>query len=401
MPEWQKKKQKFVYFNSNEFLGYSNRQNVLPTKDDAQNIIEQSNYSLLTQNADILLSNAEFNLLKTMVHFSSARRAMKAALSKRMDGSSSLMEWSTSEREWLFHCLTGAPGHEPLPQEIQDGGTISQLKDHLQMRSDVPDGAFKKSKVDDESSLSSLDGDTWYDSTAVDDFVNGQRLFDESKSTKEGSLDLLFEESVEDVTKVELGKYSISHEERAELTVQETVATMLKASALKRLDRLKNDWRFASEALAKREVNQKDTLQDEYDSADESTLKMYDKVDDDELKSLCDNIGREVVEAAAVVRELSESLRQLQSRLLDYCGADGSEGRNSQAQQDELAKMLAEHIASLNNDDRESPGSSEDYIFGSDEFRDDMDVRYGGISRPMDEISNFEKEDKSLFGPFE
>lgn len=78
-----------------------------------------------------------------MVHFSSARLAMKSALANRID------DWSCNEREWLFDSLMDMGGknqdqdQEPLPAQLQeDGGTIGQLKQYLMNRKDCPDGAF-------------------------------------------------------------------------------------------------------------------------------------------------------------------------------------------------------------------------------------------------------------------
>ena len=360
----------------------------LPTKDEALKIASHSN-QMLNQDADKMILGAEFRLLKTMVHFTSARLAMKAALANRSDNGPTLIEWSTLEREWLFHSLTESPGHDPLPQELQDGGTVLQLQDYLKTRTDVPDGAFVVEKMEDEKPLSNPDGDTWFDSEVVDDYVKGQKYTEESKSIEEGCLDLFFTET-DDVMNFTLAKHSISHEERAELTVQEAVATLLKATAQQRLSRIKNEWKVASEILANRKQSQNNTISSENEIEREFQaphLSIYDNLDDEELKNQCTNLGQNILDAMNTVRDLTESSKQLSGRLLDYCSADGMEGRLSKSKQDELARMLAEHLASL-PDDRDKPGFAEDYIFGADDFNDDIDTRYGGSPSQIEEHSS-------------
>jgi hypothetical protein len=365
-------------------------------------IASQSN-QLLNQDTDTMILGAEFRLLKSMVHFTTARLAMKAALANRSQNGPTLIEWSTHEREWLFHSLTESPGHDPLPQELQDGGTSIQLKDYLMTRADVPDGAFTTKENEDRQTISNPDGDTWFDSEVVDDFVNGQRSMEKSNSAEEGSLEILFIET-DDVMNITLDNYAVSHDERAELTVQEAVATLLKATALKRLSQLKIEWKDASNTLSQRRALQAGDKTESALQAPQPTL--HENLNDEEVENLCKNLGEEVLDALATVNELTESSKQLSRRLLDYCSADGMEGRLSQGKQEELAKMLAEHLASLPDDDRDEPGYSEDYTFGADQFYDGIDSRYGGSPSDIeDEIELPSREsltqrpvdDESLF----
>lgn len=366
-PDWKKKRQKFVYFNSNQYLG-----NVPSIDSEGVPFTSLSN-QLLNQNADKILLSAESRLLKAMIHFGSARLAMKAALANR-ENSPGLIEWSSPEREWLFHCLTESPGHEPLPQKLQGGGTAEELMNYLQTRSDAPDGAFATELKNSNQSPSYSDGNTWFDSTFVDEVSDG-----EVRKSLRGSLDEFFDDT-DDVTKLKLDKYAVSHDERAELTVQEAVATMLKAAAMKRLSKLKEAWKISLDCLAIRKVAENAENKDNRTESAESSLKQlpYEDLTTIELEGHCKTLGEEVLKSMSIVRELSESLTHLGRRLLDYCVAAGAEGRNSRSKQEELAKMLEEHIASL-PDDREKPGYEDGYIFGSDEFRDDIDHRYGGI----------------------
>ncbi len=395
-PSWKKKKKSYTYFNSNKYLGYDGGISTPPKCDDGEMIAAQIN-DMLTQNADKLQLGAEFRLLKTMVNFSSARIAMKQALENRIDNGPTF-EWSTLEREWLFHTLTESPGHEPLPKELQEGGTVLQLQSYLQTRMDVPDGAFAMNKAgDEEGKTLNTDANTWFDSAAVDDYIDGQSSRQKNKSGKEGCLDVFFIEA-DDVTNSTLNKYSVSHDERAELTVQESVATLLKASAQKKLSQIKNDWKIASDTLTKRRAK------GEEPSSETRGLQVspiHDNLDDEELEILCKNLGDEVLNAIDTLRELTESSKQLGRRLLDYCSVDGTEGRVSKVKQEELAKMVEDHIANL-PDDRDRPGYSDDYVFGSDEFRNDnFDPRYGGSSKQPIEKSIFEGDDSIFESIFE
>jgi hypothetical protein len=389
VPKWKRRKQNVVYFNSNEYLG-----------NDVRNVARQASANLvstniLNQDGDKLLLGAEFRLLKAMVQFSTARHAMKAALLNRDKNAPALIEWSIPEREWLFHCLTESPGHEPLPQELLKGESIAHLKNYFENRTDVPNGAFAAQNRNQTKCDSYIDGATRFDSAVVDDFVNSKK---ESYARK-GTLDVFFDES-DDVINVSLDEYSPSHNERAELTVQEAVATMLKASALKRLNSFKYEWSNASDAFAKRQVLTNETLTGL--EQEQGIISTYANLNDAELKIKCNDLGNEVVDAMNVVTELSESLKQLSRRLLDYCSSDGTEGKNSEAKQKELAHMLEVHIASL-PDDRDKPGYSDDYVFGSDQFRDDIDTRYGGIPSQSNDnqsqnASNFNiSDDESIF----
>lgn len=427
MPEWKKKKQKWVYFNSNEYLGQSKNKNS-KTNNNFKSLAAAQANALLNQNSDKLLKEAEFKLLQVMTQFPSARKAMKAALSNRLDDSPNMLEFSTPEREWLFHCLTESPGHEPLPQELQDGSTLVQLNNYLRSRTDVPDDAFiplpteisipdmksttdlqsvatedeisNPQKVEQQSSSDSLyNDDTWFDTGVINDFVDRQRLTYESKTDERGKLDIFFIElDNEDVTKFDLDKHSVSHDERAALTVQQCVAIMLQATAQKRFDQLKTDWKIASEILYKRKIERKDLSQIRHKNETEPETCMHDDLNSDDLETLCNNLGNELLDASSIVRELTESLRQLNRRLIDYC-SDGREGQISGHKQDALQKMMTEHLATL-SDERDKPGYSDDYIFGSDEFKY-RDARYGGAPSETQQDGESTDDSNDAFSPYD
>lgn len=381
--EWKRKSNEYVYFNSNQYLGNA------PSVDSEAMPLPSLSNQLLNQNANKILSGAESRLLKTMVHFASARSAMKAALANRAN-SPLAMEWSTPDREWLFHTLTESPGHEPLPENLQENGSAVDLFNYLKTRSDAPDGAFAIEEENGLQSQNNTDGNTWFESTCVDEMVNGRK----GRSSSRGTLDAFFLD-VDDVMKSKLGKYSISHDERAELTVQEAVATMLKASAMRRLYETKNEWKVSSDCLGIRKAEKHDTDKEGEDGVREALP--FDNLNTEELEVHCNKLGEEVLDTMSIVRELSESLTKLRKRLLDYCSE--TEGRISKSKQDELAKMLQEHIESLpDDDDRETPGYEEGYIFGSDEFRSDIDSKYGGLpKKTQEEKYGKDHKDEALF----
>eukprot|EP01083_Nonionella_stella_P212337 766959_1 len=58
------------------------------------------------------------------------------------------MRWTSEEREWLFLRLTGSPEiDDPLPVELLDEGSPSELHQHLANRDDCPEYAFNRDVV--------------------------------------------------------------------------------------------------------------------------------------------------------------------------------------------------------------------------------------------------------------
>ena len=409
-----------VYFNSNDYIG--NEKSVLSTIANMDGptapAVGQISNPLVKPDENKLLLDAESRLLHTMVIYASARLAMKSALANRIGGGKAFLEWSSLDREWLFQCLTDSPGHETLPRELQDGGTVAQLKAHLSSRPDTPVGAFGSDSLsvpNDErpagSELSSaspndVDGGVdreipakiieaqnadrkeesmRFDTQELEGDVYGrgeERIENPGAMSKRGTLDFFFEED-EEHSGLELREGSASHEERAELTVQESVAIMLKATAIRRLTKVKDEWKCANEEQQRREFlncqDQDKEDEDQLAQTNENQGSIYDALNDDELGQTCRVLGQKVVESMTTARDLTESASQLNKRLLDYCAADGVEGRLNSKRQEELAKALDEHLASLPDDPRPTEsGASDDYVFGTDEYDNKIDPRFGG-----------------------
>eukprot|EP00557_Chaetoceros_sp_GSL56_P011568 CAMPEP_0176487182 /NCGR_PEP_ID=MMETSP0200_2-20121128/5981_1 /TAXON_ID=947934 /ORGANISM="Chaetoceros sp., Strain GSL56" /LENGTH=1054 /DNA_ID=CAMNT_0017883965 /DNA_START=172 /DNA_END=3336 /DNA_ORIENTATION=+ len=398
-----------VYFNSNEYLG--NERSFLSAiarlNDPQRPALERASNPLVKPDESRLLYEAENRLLYSMIHYPSARLAMKYALLNQMEGRTPLLEWSSLDREWLFQCLTDSPGHEQLPTQLQEGGTPEQLKQHLMARSDVPDGAFGISEGVDPTTLTSttsideddksqnpsmpnLGGDMRFDTKDLEEVelsINPEKSgavrsnVHPSRTTPVGSLDELFQVD-DDLSSLELREGSTSHEERAELTVQEAVAVMLKAAALRRLMRLKSEWEQATMEQEKRKFSSSTSSSNANPPRQQVNLNkktFFQSLTDDELVSVCNKLCQNVADAMKTARELTESASQLQKRLLDYCTVDGVEGRVNKQQQQALAVALDKHVAELPDDPRPTKsGASDDYIFGSDEYDQRIDPRFGG-----------------------
>lgn len=405
-PGRKDKTKEIVYFNSNQYLG--NDLNALKRLTTSHNMTNP----LLSPNAKRQLIDAEYRLLYVLVHFASARKAMKAVLLNK-SGDNFLLEWSSQDREWLFQCLTDSPGHMPIPLDIQESCSVSQLKDHLKRRPDVPIHAFKEMEsqynrrfANDTLEYDVIDVELLPKSSPVgvtfesDLRFETDEIFDDdnyvlSKSQVEwvkeeetlfssadgnidrfvgGSLDVFFSDH-EDFLKLDLNTDSASREERAELTVQESVAFILRALAIKRLQKLGVEWLIV-------ENERKMRLSTEMGSGESIDDGMYVHLNHTQFHDLFYSLGHKYLLESRTVRDLTNSIQQLQRRLVGYCSSDSVEGRNSEIAQRELSKALDEYLQHLPPDPRPvSGGYSKDYIFGSDLYNPKIDEKYGGKRR--------------------
>jgi len=450
-----------VYFNSNKYLGntfitedalvagYGNIDNSLSYNDGYE--IGFGTEALLRPDADQIIFDTEVRLLRCMVFFGSARLAMKSALSNGLDNGPALIEWSSPDREWLFQCLTDFRGHGSLPKELQDGGTVAQLRQYLATK-DAPSGYFTEvsssssravdnyvdvggpleedegcaekldaeiasvtdsgnetNNVDPPNTTSTVERDsalqTEIDQTQLIvpadmqpsiEEQNNDTTISSGNNAEEGLLEIFFQAG-DDVTFFDVKDGAISREVRAELTVQQTVAVMLRATALSRLYRLKTQWKLAVDELARRDQKQnyrsgeEDTtnhtgdkpldvkggdLDDDDNDNDDSSMTM----EEGELETIANTLGQKVIQAAETVRNLTESSKTLTTRLLDYVSTGSVEGRLSESQCEELAKAIESHIASLPPDSQRPDGFGDDdeYVFGSDDYDKDIDPSFDG-----------------------
>ena len=405
---------KLVYFNSNTFHG-----NKFLTKEAREAGYGESDISydaseiglgipaLLEQDADKLLLDAEDRLLRALVHYPSARAAVKGAVMATLKSGTgpALIEWSIQDREWLFECLADSPGRSPLPLELQEGGTASQLRGYLAELSDAPEGAFD-SVISGDNRPSQNNAMQDEESPMEESGIDGEALdpspFDDASSTpsnSKGRLETYFAHNDEADSLSQYQQSELSRETRAELLVQETLATMLRATALKRMVLLKRRWMVAAAALELRLNENADGRNNEnstsilaIDDAEPKGDAENSDTDIEELSSLCSSLGEQLSEAMQTVKELDESSKRIGSRLMDYCSADGSSYRMSIAKHERFTKMLDDHLENLPEDPKPTTsGGDGKYIFGFDEFDDSIDPQFGGAySEPVDKYDDNE-----------
>eukprot|EP00579_Thalassiosira_antarctica_P022530 CAMPEP_0201989896 /NCGR_PEP_ID=MMETSP0904-20121228/93091_1 /ASSEMBLY_ACC=CAM_ASM_000553 /TAXON_ID=420261 /ORGANISM="Thalassiosira antarctica, Strain CCMP982" /LENGTH=444 /DNA_ID=CAMNT_0048544137 /DNA_START=21 /DNA_END=1355 /DNA_ORIENTATION=- len=415
------KKNDVVYFNSNRYLGQQflspdamRAGYTLDTTDrplPGESIIEFTEKKLFEGNPDQLIRQAERRLLHALAKFPQARAAMRTVYSTSTFGPSN-MRWTSEEREWLFLCLTGSPEINPaLPVEMLDGGTPSQLHLYLADRHDCPNDAFNRDLLASVTNhdTSSDDGiiDTTIESSDRPGYivdVSGDEPGENSSvnpqveviRSEEEELDSFLKSSshveTQGETAAEIGHINglldeyfletdmfpsftnskIAQETRAELTVQETVATILRATAMKRFSNAKSKLTTIVYEMDRR-------LGDE--GGNELTNNDFDDVSSDELQELFLKLGSETVDAQKSLYETERSTDRVNSHLLDYSVSNGVQSKQSQAELDRLDKMMEDHIASLPEDSHrpETRGDDGEYVYGSDEVGDgEIDPMFGG-----------------------
>ena len=179
--------------------------------------------SVAHQDADRLLFDAEERMLRMMVQFPVARLAMQQATSNR--DFLGLIEWSTPEREWLFHCLTNSPPYEELPQTMFECGTPSQLLQYLRDRKDAPYGAFLNSpgETDELDKTNSPGNDETLKNLRSAGNLRDVRIdswhdpHDCHSDEVLGTLEMFFKKEDDDVSQIELDETSVSHDKNAPL----------------------------------------------------------------------------------------------------------------------------------------------------------------------------------------
>jgi len=417
-----------VYFNSNDYLGCNHAA-------ERDKIVSVQS---LQQNPARLLMFAEEKLLRSLVEYAPARKAMKMAIKTNLksNGSNDLIEWSCSERKWLFEKLVGGDLEGAIPRELLDGGTVSQLRDLLKGCKDVPGGAFEETTIRDskqngfdgsqrstesgmikravnavidvepvntypsDSRMSAFDVGRLFEENvqqtralpypmidespddgyiALEDLANEQECRfdlegispDPKRTIPGGSLDMFFFRQADDLFSDSVfTNSSSSHETRADLIVQETLATILRATAMKNLARVKDAWRKTKTALLA--VTKGDVIEDvAYDSENNY------KTEINELQKDVIILEAKLNECVKTATELDNAARRIGARLLDY-SLSGGMGRASVMQEEMLAKTVDEYVANLPDDVTRTRGDDGNYIFGSDEYDEHINPLNGG-----------------------
>ena len=396
----KRKKQDVVYFNSNRYFG---QQFITPEAIQAgytfdgdapssdETIADFMDRKILTRDENLMIEQAESRLLHALAKFPQARAAMMTVYSTSTFGPKN-MRWTSEERSWLFLCLTGSPELDPVPSELLDGGTSSQLLSNLSQRPDCPVNAFsRKTKTPPTSNDSSdffgsediagtMDEASPSEAKTLEnelDSILGQAETEQAESatmeeSQLGILDVFFLDDNDLFPSFSSSK--IAQETRAELTVQETVAALLRATAMKRFSTAKSTLTEIVNEMDRRE-NEDDGERDR-DAPDDN----LGAISSDDLQEMFMKVGSEVVSAQKSLYEAERSCDRVNSHLLDYSVSSGVQYKLSQASIERLNKMMDEHIASLPDDTHrpDTPGNDESYVFGSDEFDENIDSQYGG-----------------------
>jgi len=399
------KKQDVVYFNSNRYFG---QQFITPEAiqagytfdDDApspdESIADFMDRKILTRDEDQMIEQAESRLLHALAKFPQARAAMMTVYSASTFGPKN-MRWTSQERAWLFLCLTGSPEVDSVPSELLDGGTPSQLLSNLSQRPDCPVNAFNL-----KTHPASNDSSDFFGSEGVIDTTDESSIGSDPPSETEileNELDSILEQPQTTTTQSEtieenqlgvldvyflddndlfpsFSNSKIGQETRAELTVQETVAALLRATAMKRFSTAKSALTEIVNEMDRRE-NEEEGGKDMPDDDD------FGAISSEDLQEMFMKVGSEVVSAQKSLYEAERSCDRVNSHLLDQSVSTGVQYKLSQASVERLNKMMDEHLASLPEDTHrpDTPGSDESYVFGRDEFDENIDSKYGG-NRP-------------------
>jgi hypothetical protein len=165
-----------------------------------------------------------------------------------------------------------------------------------------------------------------------------------------------------------LHKSKIAKETRAELTVQETVATLLRATAIKRFLSVKK--RFTKIVL---EIDRRADLEGE------NQQNFFDEdfvnTSTEELDGLFKSVATEVMDAQMSLYESDRSTDRVNAHLLDYSTSNSVHYRTSQAEIERLHNMMEEHVQSLPDDYEppDQPGVDKPHIFSADN-REQMEM---------------------------
>lgn len=419
-----RKKDDAVYFNSNRYLGqqyltpdairagYSLDETDVPAP--TESIVEFTERKMFEHgDPDRLILQAESRLLHALAKFPQARAAMRTVYSTSTFGPANL-RWTSEEREWLFSCLTGlSEASPPLPPEVLDGGTPGELRSHLAGRGDCPENAFSgglalesdaalgrfiettaetdvvyfrddpgREKLQEASianpkreSIHSEEEEliSFLETSPQTETTNDETVAESNLHTPNGSLDDFFLEEPDMFPS--FTNSAIADETRAELTVQETVASLLCATAKKR-------FAIAKSKLTNivSEMDRRLSDDDGGKGGKEIVKNELADISPDELQELFERVGNVVLDAQRSLYEAERSTDRVNSHLLDYTVSDGVQFRQSQAGLECLDRMMEEYIESLPEDSHrpETRRDDESYVFGSDEFDDKIDPMFGG-----------------------
>jgi len=190
---------------------------------------------------------------------------------------------------------------------------------------------------------------------------------------------------------------------------KETVAVMLRSSAMKRKAQVLERWKDVTNTLIRKTNERKfEELGDETNSTKSDLnkrrtprgIEMYESMNIEELKPVSDALSVELAEVSKAVIELDTSARRISKRLLEFSvNAMSSESREAKTRQKALEQELKDHMENLPAFARqpESPGDDGDYVFGVDSFSEQYNPMLGGKNTSQNNSPNFNIFDEKDF----
>lgn len=300
-----------VYFNSNGCHGHRF------LTDDARDAGYQSEglvgldasflnkgvSSLLEQDVDSFLQNAEDSLLRLLVQQASTRTCLKNIIeARRAVGSDVTLEWSSVLKSWLFDRLVHVS--DDIPPSIH---SVNELRSFLSALQDCPSGAFFEHGDADSGNLTLARS------------VNA-------------TLDSYFDE-LQDETLRSLEESMLKDQRRCELTAQQLLSSLLMGVTARQARIIRS--RLESTAYRRLEL-QKNVSAAE--SATTDSIELNNLLDEEkELVRLASDVGREL-------QVMSESSRRLSKRLIDEAVMTDVEGHISLGLQAELSSRLDDFV---------------------------------------------------------
>ena len=149
---------------------------------------------------------------------------------------------------------------------------------------------------------------------------------------------------------------SVPRELRAELEVQEALATLLKASALKRLESVNAYWLVASRLMNERlELAQTNQIIEQ--SIKTSSMQVFltgihelDSMEMNELQEHCQGLFRDINDLFQTAHKLEVSWKRIKSKIVNCIAGDSAEGKMSSSQYDELVGKVDDFLRELPDD---------------------------------------------------
>lgn len=359
------KQKKLVYFNSNEFHGnqFLTKEAALAGYKDEKirpdpNIFEKGVGSLVKIEEDKLSMSTEDSLLRMLLMFPFARKAIKAARDVSFAaGSDGTVTWSSPARAWLFSCLVD--NENDIPSDTNGLTDLTALRSYFVSLPDSYPGAFASgssvvSEIEDENGLTI--------SSSAEDKSRPEQSTDlplSSKVESSGELDYFFDES-EDIFG-NLNVTSIWEEERAQLAVQELYSTLLWTSERRRLSGMQQNLNTALALLQERKEPEEDGTDGEMKllEGESKSKAQIVPIGEKELEDLCSGLVVDIHNSAEKVNNIAKSTRQLSKRLLDsLASSTANEGDISVDEVGRLEQRLREHMSEVNKWSLPPPQSS-------------------------------------------